>query len=445
MVKPVIYDKSKWDVATGLDYSGGPSRFRPVKYTHHDFPPLFKNTKLISQSDLGGRGDASQISKKDDYVYVCHMYSGGVSVVDVKDPTTPEVVNFIPTDSPHTWSIKCRIVGNVLLVANDWKFFEPDRYQVNAYHPNIHQRGPKEPVQSGIKIYDISKPADPKFLSFFKTGQWSKEGGGNYCHRFWFDGHYAYISADMPGYYGGIMVIVDVSDPEDPKEVSKFWRTGQWIAGGERPSWLDSMPGCQLHHAIIQGDRAYAAWFALGGTILDISNIRKPTLVSEFNYDVGGSNHTFLPIRDRRFAVFVSEYRHAYMLDISDEKHPKVIAMFPRPPKDLMARGTGNPWGPSIHNVHENPPTEDALRSDDVIYATAGPGGLRIFDVSDPYRIEEIGYYVPGTPKVYYCPYGAEGGFTGMGVDVMDVFVDKKGIIYCSAYNGGLEILEFTA
>jgi len=441
MSKPVMYDKEKWDTATGLDYSGTCARARP-KYTHHDFPPLFKNTELISQCHLEGRGDAAQVVKHGDYVYICHLYSGGFSVVNVKDPKNPKVVKFIPTDSPHVWSLKCRAVGNILIVANEWKFFEPQRYHVRTDIQNFHLSGPKEPIESGIKIYDISNPEEPRLLSFFKTGQWTKEGGGNYCHRFWFDGHYAYVSAEMPGYWGGILVIVDVSDPQNPREVSRFWRKGQWIAGGERPWWpADSFPGAMIHHATVQGDRAYAGWFALGGVILDISNIRKPTLVSEFNLDFGGQAHTFLPIKNREFAVFNSEYTHAYMLDIRDEKHPKVVGMFPKAPKELEKRGKANI---GIHNIHENPPNEYAFRSDDIIYTTSGCAGVRIFDVSDPYRIEEIGHYVPGTPEVYYSPFGAEGTHPGAGMDVMDLFVDTEGLIYCSRYNGGLEILKFT-
>ncbi|HUI86422.1 MAG TPA: hypothetical protein VLY21_04625 [Nitrososphaerales archaeon] len=443
MSKPVMYDKSKWDVSRGLDYSGGSEISLGQPYVHHDYPPLHKNTKLISQYDLEGRGDTSEIAKKDHYLYVCHMYSGGLSVVDVKDPARPQVVSFIPTDGPHAWSIKCRVVGNTLLVANDWKFFEPTKYHVHPEYPDFHKRGPREPVQSGIKIYDITKPAEPKLLSFFKTGQWTLEGGGNYCHRFWFDGHYAFISADMPGYWGGIEVIADVSDPKNPKEVSRFWRKGQWIEGGETPNWPNTFPGVQSHHAIVQGDRLYMCWFQLGATIVDISNIRKPTLVSEFNLD-SNMNHTLMPIKNRQFAIYVSEYRFAYVVDISDERSPRVVGMFPRPPLEVRDRGVSAPFGPGIHNMHENPPTEEALKSDDRIYATAGCGGLRIYDVSDPYRISEVGYYVPGTPKVYYNPYGAEGGHIGAGIDVMDVFVDKKGLIYTSSYNGGLEILEFT-
>jgi hypothetical protein len=447
MSKPVLYDKSKWDTSLGLDYSGSPVPLAPygdARYKHHDFPPLFKNMELIGHTDMEGHGDCMQVVKEGDYVFQCNNLSSGFSVVNVKDPTDPQFETFVPTGNVHTWSTKCRVVNHILIVNNEWKFFEPYKYYLSS-EGNPHDSGPREPVQSGIKVYDVSKPAEPKLLSFFKTGKWSRNGGGVGCHRFWFDGHYAYISAEMPGYYGNIMMIVDVSDPKNPEEISRFWLPGQYTAGGERPSW-DTHTRCriQLHHPIVQGDRAYTAWFGLGGAIVDISNIRRPTLVTHFNYDMGGQNHTFFPIRNRQFAVFVSEYSHAWMLDISDERYPRVIAMFPPQPRELLERGVGWKWGPSLHNVHENPPGSDVHKSDTRLYTACGPGGLRIYDISDPYRIEELGYYVPGTPKVYFDPRGPEHQGVGTGVDVSDVFVDKKGTIYCGSYNGGLDILRFT-
>ena len=42
--------------------------------------------------------------------------------------------------------------------------------------------------------------------------------------------------------------------------------------------------------------------------------------------------------------------------------------------------------------------------------------------------------------KVAYDPRGP----LYSGVDVADVWVDNKGLIYLSGYNSGLEILEFT-
>ena len=446
--------KAKWDTSLGLDYTPyqteWPASTGKEVVKPHEFPPLFKNTKLLSETDLEGRGDGFQMAKKGDYLYYCHMFSCGFSVVDVKDPTKPEVVKFIPSGTPHAWNIKCRAQGNLLLMAQEWNFFEPFTYSIREGEKNFvpagqDNNGPKEPIQSGIKIYDISKPAEPKLLSFFKTGWYSKEqGGGNVNHRFSFDGHYAYLSASSPGYEDGILLIVDLSNPKEPKEVSKWWVPGMWTAGGERPWWpaYADRRGPRLHLAIGDGDRCYTAWFGLCGAILDISNIKRPTLISQFIYDMGGQNHTFMPIKDRKFAIYVDEWWHTYMLDISDEKYPKVVGMFPKAPREFLKRGTlraNGIVGPSIHNIHENYPGPDSLRSDDVIYGACGPAGVRIYDTSDPYRIEEIGYYVPGTPKAQCDPRGP----LYWGVDTEDVWVDNKGLIYLSDYNGGLQIVEF--
>lgn len=446
--------KYETDQTTGLDYSEvislrdkQPKRPDRVYYTPHQFPPLFKNTKLLSQYDLEGRGETFGISKEGNYAYVCHTQWSGLDIVDVKDPSKPEVVKFIPTGSPFVHSCKCRVVGNILVVTNEFKLETPPQYTVlgerRARGEDVSMldgdidNGPLEPIETGIKVFDVSKPAEPKLLSFFKTGGWSRDGGGVGSHRFSFDGRYAYLSASAPGFYGRILRIVDLLNPKEPTEVSRWWLPGQNTAAGE--SWPTRHHGF-AHLAIPQGNRLYTAWFKWGGAaILDISNIRCPKRVnkSDMIYRMDGPGHTLMPIKDRQFAIFIIEHSHAYMLDISDEEYPKVISMFPYAPKELVERGGGSIWrGPAIHNIHENCPGPNSFRSDDRIYATTGAGGLRIYDVSNPYLIEELGYYVPGTPKQY--------DLTRTGVNICDVFVDKKGLIYLTGYNHGLEIVEFT-
>lgn len=451
--------QAKWDTSLGMDYS---CYFNipkyGISYSPHDFPPLFHNTRLISQYDLEGRGDGFQIAKKGDYLYFCHFFSTGFSVVDVKDPAAPKVVKYIPSGNPLAHNIKCRVFGDILIVQQGWNAWVPMDYHLQGKEmkkvvtggrealkmyagtgpkprvtQNIRTRGvdgPTSPIESGISIYDISSPDNPQLVKF-----WAYGGG---CHRFSYDGQYVYLSIDPPGYEGRILMIGDLSDPKNPKEVAKFWYPGQWTAGGER--WAAGWGG-GLHHPIVDGDRLYAAWGAVGGAIIDISKIHRPTLISMVGYDQGGNHHTYLPIKNRQFAILNTEHNHAWMLDISDERFPKVVGMFPRPPKELLARGADMcAFGPGFHNFYENYPGPDAYRSDDRIYATCTTGGLRIYDTSDPYRIREIGSYVPGTPKVAYDPRGP----LYSGVDVADVWVDNKGLIYLSGYNGGLEILEFT-
>src|SRR4028119_1354620 len=73
----------------------------------------------------------------------------------------------------------------------------------------------------GVYIWDISSPLNPKRLGHYKTG-------GSGTHRnFYNGGKYMHLAAGMSGYKGNIYVIVDISDPKKPVEVSRWWVPGQ--------------------------------------------------------------------------------------------------------------------------------------------------------------------------------------------------------------------------
>ena len=56
-----------------------------------------------------------------------------------------------------------------------------------------------------------------------------------------------------------------------------------------------------------------------------------------------------------------------------------------------------------------------------------------VYDTSNPYRVEEIAYYVPGAPKL--SPAGA--------IQLNDVFVDERQLVYTvDRFTGGLYVLE---
>src|SRR5437764_1226371 len=54
----------------------------------------------------------------------------------------------------------------------------------------------------GFKVYDVSDPTKPKEIAHQRTG-------GIGVHRFDMDDRYAYISTEMKGYIGNILVIYD--------------------------------------------------------------------------------------------------------------------------------------------------------------------------------------------------------------------------------------------
>jgi hypothetical protein len=90
-----------------------------------------------------------------------------------------------------------------------------------------------EGLAGGLGIYDVGNPYEPKAIT-----RWTCDGTG--VHRFTFDGRYAYISPEIEGYRGNIVMILDLAEPARPVEVGRWWMPGQWIAGGETPSWRDA-------------------------------------------------------------------------------------------------------------------------------------------------------------------------------------------------------------
>ena len=100
---------------------------------------------------------------------------------------------------------------------------------------------PPAGIGGGLGIYDVSDPSRPREITFWQCG-----GAG--VHRFTFDGRYAYISPEMDGYVGNIVMILDLADPARPQEVGRWWMPGQWTAGGETPTWSGRQHRC--HHPI---------------------------------------------------------------------------------------------------------------------------------------------------------------------------------------------------
>ena len=60
------------------------------------------------------------------------------------------------------------------------------------------------------------------------------------------------------------------------------WLPGQWIAGGEEPSWPRQQHRC--HHPIRQGDRLYVSYWHGGIVVLDIQDMAHPKMVTQFGW-----------------------------------------------------------------------------------------------------------------------------------------------------------------
>jgi hypothetical protein len=123
-----------------------------------------------------------------------------------------------------------------------------------------------------------------------------------------------------------------------------------------------------------------------------------------------------------------------WLFDNRVPANPISISSCPTP-ADADYVSKGGHFGP--HNIHENRP--GSFVSSSLIFATYQNAGVRVFDISNQYRPEEVGALVPPPPRrlMDHRPNRAKV------IQSADVFVDAQGLIYTTDYNGGLYILEF--
>src|SRR5262245_58435141 len=222
-------------------------------------PSLSRNVRRIGHLDLAGAG---QVCLANGHAYVGHIPNAdqlGTSIVDVSDPKNPRVVSAITLDDPASHSHKARVVDGIMIVNHERNMSRIGRRaeQLPAVRRMLTHELNREPTRAeiaakmsvteddlatleafekkgydngGFRIYDVSRPAQPRLIRHHKTG-------GIGVHRFDMDARYAYISTEMQGYIGNILVIYDLRDPQNPAEVSRWWMPGQHIAGGETPTW----------------------------------------------------------------------------------------------------------------------------------------------------------------------------------------------------------------
>jgi hypothetical protein len=373
------------------------------------YPEDAHGLRAIGHSDLNGYGDGMQVLRDGNALYVGHFGPSGMgtSILDATDPSRPRVVEQWPAPrGSHSHKVQ---VADGLLLVNHERF-----------------RG-GEPHAAGMAVYSLEDPFQPRPIGYFRSG-------GRGVHRIvWTGGDYAYVSATPDGFEDRIWVIVDMHDPQRPRETGRWWWRGMWRGGGEVPDWPEHRRYA-AHHALVDGDRAFLGYGDAGMVILDISDVTSPKEIAHLGWEPGGDTHTCLPLPDRDLLVVTDETvvedcagqeHHIRLVDVSTPTEPRVTAVLPAPQGDFCDRGLR--FGP--HNLHENRP--GSYRSAEVVFATYFNAGVRVYDVADPAEPVELAHWVPEPPP---------GQKAAM---INDIFVDSGGLIYTTdRVNGGVYVLE---
>jgi hypothetical protein len=397
-----------------------------------------RNMTLLAQNDLGGFGNVGegmviQLARDGRRVlWLAHESAPkNVTAVDVSDPRKPAVI--LQTDLPHgdMRSNSLDLAGDLLVVA----------YQTKTV-------GVKP---AGFEIFDVADPGTPKPVAFFDASGPHSRG----VHHLWsVDGHHVHIASGAADFKprnpkdDQCYRIVDVGQPTRPVEVGRWWLPGTRDGDAEPPparhTTFDS--GFRAHNTNVyprRPDRAWVGYLDGGAVILDIADMAHPKLLSRWDYHppFPGFTHTVLPLLDRGLMIVSDEAvrdggedwpKLVWIVDVRDETNPVPIATCPLPPVEQF-KTRGGRYG--AHNLHENRPAPGAWISETVVVGTFFNGGVRAYDVSDPFRPAEVAWHVPPAPR------GSRAG----AVQINDVFVDERGIVYAvDRFSGGLYVLEMT-
>ena len=394
---------------------------------------------FVGHTDLERRGHSDQVMVVGGYAYVGHSKTRGTSVLDVRDPRSPQVVNLLPHHA-NSWAIHLQAHGELLLVAEAFDFrsaMTDQEYYLRSVGGFRSERFGRRGTDfhAGMRVYDISRPEQPRAIGFMEV-----EGLG--IHRIWWVGdRYAYASALMDGFSDYIFIVIDLADPARPQIVGRWWMPGMWTAGGETAS-AGGRTG--LHHAVVADDVAYGCWRDGGVTLLDVKDKSAPQLIAHRNWSppFDGGTHSALPLHDRGLLVVADEavrpvgaqqQKPIWIFDIREPANPVSIATCPVP-ADLDYAAIGGNFGP--HNLHENRP--GSFQSSTTIFATYQSAGLRVFDLSDPFRPRETAWFVPPTPTHWMEPLRGRPKV----LHSSDLFVDANGLCYLTDYDAGMYIVQ---
>jgi hypothetical protein len=396
------------------------------------------NLTLIGHHDLGGapnagEGLAMKIAEDGRRLfYVAHENPPmALSILDVTEPGRPKLVwqQAVPHEDVRGNSLA--LCGDTLLLANQTR------------HTG------QEPA--GFHVLDVSDPTAPREVGFFDTsGPYSK--GVHFVSLI--DGRYAHISTGAADFEPShpldhqFYMIVDLEDRANPREVGRWWLPGQRRGDPDGPLSRHEERydfGFRPHNVLSfpeRPDRAYLGYIDGGIVILDISDMAEPRLVSRLDYHppFPGFTHTVVPLFGRDLLVVTDEAtgdegldwpKLLWIVDVRLETNPVIIGTAPIPDGFEELQRVGGRIG--AHNIHENDPQPGSAKLQNTVVATWFSAGLRVYDIRDPFRPQEIAAFLPETPSGQ------------RGCRISDVFVDDRGLIFAAdRAKGGIYVLEYT-
>jgi hypothetical protein len=337
-------------------------------------------------------GGAEEFVLRDGYAYLTNGLEGGFRVIDVSDPATLNTLGMVETPG-RTWDVA---------LVHDYAIFVEDSPLVDW-----------EPVGDyGLRILDISNPISPTSAGFYTTT--------GHIDALATRGDHAYLTL------GGDLRILDLSDPTAPVEIGAYQNppSVSEISVDDEVLYVlgEGQPGDQVLHTV------------------DISDPHQPKTITRTTISLGLKT----PVVDGY--AYVADKVKLRILDASNPASLTQVSVYttPHPIHKLLTRGDmaylaldggysyawqlvaldlSDPTKPIQSDEFELLPNLQALDIgfvDEYLYVVSYPGGLLVFDVSEPRNLVEadIGQKIFGQHLAVRDDYAY---LAGQGLNVLDV------------------------
>jgi hypothetical protein len=414
--------------------------------------PVAENLELVGHTDLGARGMNAALAIRGDVAYVgsrtdgkpagttADLLGNGIAVVDISDPTAPEVVGEI---GPPLQGIE----GQTSRELRIWP--EADLLIVQNLGSNcselIHACSVRK-VRDNFTFYDISGENrwDPKFVARYEPSR--------NPHEFYLwqdpadpDRALLWISATS----SNRLLITDISGARD----------GEFV---ELTNWQVPFPGGRLHSMTptSDGTETHLAYLTGGYYIIDTTGIvegtaTEPKVVTTVPGHAqwpGEGAHSALRLPGTDVALVTDEvYGDALralgdhgcpwgwtrFVDISNRERVKVIGEYRLDQNEVDFCTTDVPR-PSTSIASHNPTVTDELA-----FISWHAGGLRVVSFDDPTQPEEVAAFVPEPLQAVVT----EDPALTAGQDKVAFWsfpIVQDGLIYVTDVRNGLYVLRYT-
>src|SRR5258706_8572781 len=171
----------------------------PTASSTDPIPPqgIGHRIRHVSYSDQGGRPDAVQVMVNRKHVYVGHMFSNGITVLDANDPRNLKPVLYWSLgQGDFTRTHQLQTANDLLLAANGANIVAMQSYdgQRGYFENNLADSiTNRKKFRSGLSIHDISKPGELREIAFLEIP------GFGINRTFWTGGPFPPLSVHVDG------------------------------------------------------------------------------------------------------------------------------------------------------------------------------------------------------------------------------------------------------